>query len=257
MLRSGSKAALVLVTGVMLLVAACGSDDNTSSSTAAGSTTVGGTGATTAGTPTTAAGSGSAVTTAVGGSTATTTAAAAGTAGCPAIDSSIDAVNGKGAGAFESNLTCADAKPLAAAGDPIVIGMENPEGDPNGSFPEFSLAAQAAADYINKELGGLGADIQNGKSGRPVKLIVCKTAISPDDSQRCANELLAQKPVMALSTVNFFGNNIPIFTAGKVPVLVIAPITVADYTSPGTYAIAGGGGVWAASPGWATSSPTT
>ena len=75
-----------------------------------------------------------------------------------------------------------------------VIGFQNPEGDPNGSFPEASLAPRPRVDYINAELGGWGADIQNGIPGRPIELEVCRTAISPDDSQRCANELVGEGP---------------------------------------------------------------
>ena len=64
-------------------------------------------------------------------------------------------------------------------GEPFKIGVQNLEGDPNGSFPEFSIAIQAAADYVNAELGGLG--------GRPIEIVLCKSIVSPDDSQRCAN----------------------------------------------------------------------
>ena len=39
------------------------------------------------------------------------------------------------------------------SGEPFRIGVQNLEGDPNGSFPEFSVAIQAAADYVNAELG--------------------------------------------------------------------------------------------------------
>jgi len=125
---------------------------------------------------------------------------------------------------------------------PIVIGFQNPEGDPNGSFPEATLGAEAAVKYINEELGGWGSDIQNGKAGRPIKLEVCKTAISPDDSQRCANELVAKKPDLAVSTINFFGNHLPIFEAAGIPAIVTSPVTIADFTSKSAYAIAGGGG---------------
>ncbi len=177
-----------------------------------------------------------------GGSTVTTGGASTGTAGCPAIDTSVDTNSGKGTGRFISDLTCAGTKPLKAQGDPIVIGFQNPEGDPNGDFPEFSIAAQAAVDYINNELGGLGADIQNGKAGRPIKLEVCKETITPDDSQRCANELLTKNPFMVFSSINFFGNQFPIYAAAKTPVVVITPVTVGDFTSPGVYSIGGGGG---------------
>jgi branched-chain amino acid transport system substrate-binding protein len=121
-----------------------------------------------------------------------------------------------------------------ATGEPIKIGVQNLEGDPNGSFPEFSLAIQAAADYVNKELNGLG--------GRPIEITLCKSVVSPDDSQRCANELSADNVEMAISTINFFGNQFSIYQGSNIPVVVVTPITIADFTSEGTYAIGAGGG---------------
>ena len=121
-----------------------------------------------------------------------------------------------------------------ATGEPIKIGVQNLEGDPNGSFPEFSIAIQAAADYVNTELGGLG--------GRPIEIVLCKSVVSPDDSQRCANELAADEVEMAISTINFFGNHFSIYQGSDIPVLVVTPITIADFTSEGVYAIGAGGG---------------
>ncbi|MEX1106722.1 MAG: ABC transporter substrate-binding protein [Ilumatobacteraceae bacterium] len=168
---------------------------------------------------------------------------AAVTTDAPAVESGIsDETGGIGAEKFAADLTAAGESPLVAEGDPIVIGFQNPEGDPNGSFPEFSLAAEATAEYINNELGGLGADIANGVPGRPIELKVCKMAISPDDSQRCANELLADEPELVFSSLNFFGNHFPTYAAAEVPVVVITPLTVGDFTSPGVYSIGGGGG---------------
>jgi branched-chain amino acid transport system substrate-binding protein len=235
--------ALAIGLSLTLVAAACGDDDDNASTATTGaatattgaatattgaSTTGGATATTKAGTATTSAGS-------TGGSSG-------GTAGCPPIDDSIDAAEGTGAGRFISDLTCAKDKPLKAVGDPLIIGFQNPEGDPNGSFPEYSEAAEAAVKYINEELGGFGADIQNGKPGRPIQLEVCKMAISPDDSQRCANELLAKKPFLIVSSLNFFGNQIPIYQQAKVPAIVGTPITIADFTSKGVYSIGGGGG---------------
>ncbi len=120
------------------------------------------------------------------------------------------------------------------SGEPIRIGVQNLEGDPNGSFPEYSLGVQAAADYINAELGGLG--------GREIEIELCKSVVSPDDSQRCANELSAGGVEMALSTINFFGNHFPIYAGAGIPVVVGTPITIPDFTSPGVFAIGAGGG---------------
>ena len=121
-----------------------------------------------------------------------------------------------------------------ATGEPIKIGVQNLEGDPAGSFPEYVVAMEAAADYINTELGGLG--------GRPIELVVCKSVVSPDDSQRCANELAADGVELAMSTINFFGNHFSIYQGSDIPVLVVTPVTIADFTSEGVYSIGAGGG---------------
>lgn len=121
-----------------------------------------------------------------------------------------------------------------ATGEPFVIGVQNLEGDPNGSFPEYSLAIEAAAEYVNTELGGL--------QGRPIELEICKSVVSPDDSQRCANELSAGGIDLAVSTINFFGNHFSIYQGSDIPVLVVTPITLADFTSEGVYSIGAGGG---------------
>ena len=127
-----------------------------------------------------------------------------------------------------------DAPSGEATGEPFRIGVQNLEGDPAGSYPEYSLGVQAASDYINAELGGL--------QGRPIEIELCKSVVSPDDSQRCANELSASGVELALSTVNFFGNHFPIYQGSNIPVLVGTPITIADYTSQGVYSIGAGGG---------------
>jgi branched-chain amino acid transport system substrate-binding protein len=213
-----------------LVAAACGGDDDDSSSATTEA----------AAAETTAA---AAETTAAGGTE--TTAAGGDTGGakpCGNADTSDLATSGTGADQMLAALTCAKEKPLKATGDPIVIGLQNPKGDPAGTFPEYETSAKAAVDFINNELGGLGGDFAAGKPGRPIKLEVCSMAINPADSQKCANELAAKKPLAVYSTLNFFGNHFPIYAQAKVPVLVGTPITPGDFTSPGVYAIGNGGG---------------
>jgi len=132
------------------------------------------------------------------------------------------------------DMTDGDLPSGEATGEPIKIGVQNLEGDPNGSFPEFSVAIQAAADYVNTELNGLG--------GRPIEIVLCKSVVSPDDSQRCANELSADGVEMAISTINFFGNQMSIYQGSDIPVIVVTPVTIADFTSEGVYSIGAGGG---------------
>ena len=79
-------------------------------------------------------------------------------------------------------------------------------------------------------------------SGRPIEIELCKSVVSPDDSQRCANELSAAGVDLAISTINFFGNHFSIYQGSDIPVIVVTPITLADFTSRGVYAIGAGGG---------------
>ncbi len=166
-----------------------------------------------------------------------------GTEGCPAEpDTTLDETNGIGAGAVERIFACAEITPLKAEGDPIVIGLMNPEGDPAGSFPEVTVASEAAIEYINNELGGVGADFATGTPGRPLKLEVCKMTINPADSQKCANELAAKKPVAVMHSINFFGNHLDILNKAGIPSIVATAVTAADFTAENTFSIGGGGG---------------
>ena len=229
--KRGILTAVSLSMAFGLVAAACGSSSKTGGSSTS-------TLATTAAPATTAPG----LTTA---SAAPTTLAPSGGGGgdcAKGPDTSADATNGTNAGWAAWAAACAAAKPLKATGDPIVIGIQNPSGDPAGTFPEYTAAAKAAVQYINNELGGIGADYKTGKPGRPIQLADCEMTITPASSLQCANELASKKPFAVFSTLNFFGNHFPVYAAAKIPVIVGTPITPGDFTSPGVYAIGGGGG---------------
>lgn len=76
--------------------------------------------------------------------------------------------------------------PNAASGDPIVFGTLDVASGPV-TFPEVLAAEKAAVEYVNAYLGGIG--------GHPIKLVSCETDGTPATSQRCANQILDQKPV--------------------------------------------------------------
>jgi len=223
------------------VAAACGS----SSKTGSGATTTAASAATTAGATTTAASGGATTTAASGGATTTAAAGAVALGGISPPckpDDSFDAVSGKNSGKFTADIQCADQKPLKATGDPIIVGFQNLQGDPAGSFPEYTTSTQAAVKYINEELGGLGADVSAGKPGRPIQLETCFEAVNPADSQKCANELAGKKPFVVVSSLNFFGNHFPIYQQAGINVIVGTPITVGDFTSPGVFSVGAGGG---------------
>jgi branched-chain amino acid transport system substrate-binding protein len=199
---------------VALIAAACGSSTKTSTPT---------TNAPTAGT------------TATGGTTPAST--------CASPNTSIDAKDGKYAGWMQAVLNCTTAHPLKATGSPVLVGFINPQGDPNGSFPDVTAGAEAAVSYINDNLGGIGGDPAKGIAGRPIKLATCFLSISPSSSTSCANQVVAQKPAFIEAGYQFFGSVVdPIYAAAGIPVINFSPITQADFQGKDIYDIAAGGG---------------
>ncbi|MFD5594144.1 ABC transporter substrate-binding protein [Streptomyces griseorubiginosus] len=80
-----------------------------------------------------------------------------------------------------------------AGGTPVVFGVLNLESGPV-TFPEVLKGEQAAVDYVNEYLGGIG--------GHPIKLVSCVTDGQPATSTRCANQILDQKPVAILGAAD-------------------------------------------------------
>jgi branched-chain amino acid transport system substrate-binding protein len=207
------------------VAAACGSDNSGGSSAA---TSAGGAATTAAATTTTAASGGGATTTAGG---ATTTGGA----------SSGDAVDGKGATAWQQALQATASKPLKAdsSAKPFVIGMPNLEGDPAGTFPDVHDGVNAAVKQINEQLGGIGADIAAGKPGRPIKLEYCGHVVNQDEAQKCANQVAGAKPNVVMIGVDFFSPLMyPLFKDSAV--VETLPIFIADFNQPGVVSAFGG-----------------
>jgi len=158
------------------------------------------------------------------------------------LNPALDKKDGAGAALLARAIACGNTNPMKATGSAIKIGLLNPEG-PVINFPEYRISAQAAVDYINKELGGIGGDPATGKPGKPIKLEVCKyNALVPAELPGCANKLAAKKPLLVFATLAFGSDHIAIFTKTKTPIIIGTPIFPTDFSTPGAYAIGGGGG---------------
>ncbi len=198
---------------VMLVAAACGSSSHSSSPTTTPSSS---------------------------GSSAPTSAASS---SCATPNTSLDSTLGTYAGWMQAVLNCTTSKPIKATGTPITVGFLNPQGDPNGSFPDVTAGAIAAVKYINTELGGLGGNPLTGTPGHPINLVTCYETISPSSSTSCANQVVAAKPAFIISGYQFFGSVVdPIFAAAGIPVINFNPITPADFQGQNIFDIAAGGG---------------
>jgi branched-chain amino acid transport system substrate-binding protein len=123
-------------------------------------------------------------------------------------------------------------RPRPARGEPIRVVMLNQETGPGGSFPELSLAARAAFDFVNQELGGI--------DGRPVEIEVCDTKFSAEQSLACAQRAVQQQAVAVLGGIDLFGNGIRVLEQNELPYVGGIPVSIASATSPVSFQFSGG-----------------
>jgi branched-chain amino acid transport system substrate-binding protein len=117
--------------------------------------------------------------------------------------------------------------------EPVVVGMINmDEGAP--SYPDVSTGVDAAAEYINAQLGGI--------HGRPVEVRHCSVGMDQASNQQCAQELANDDEVSVVITGYVFGSGFvfPILDAAGMPTLIQTPLTSPDFTAENGYAFQGG-----------------
>ncbi len=82
--------------------------------------------------------------------------------------------------------------PKPASGDPVTIGLVT-TGDTSAAASKYEEASVAASvEYVNQYLGGL--------AGRPIKILTCQDKIAPTGATACANQMIAAKVPVVLST---------------------------------------------------------
>lgn len=119
-------------------------------------------------------------------------------------------------------------------GEPLILGFVNTEGSPLGSIPELRLGSEAARDYINTELNGVG--------GRPIRFEFCITNSTPESSAACANRMVEQKVVAVLGGLDLgSAASLPILMAAGIPYIATTPLLPADFTTDGAFTLDPGG----------------
>lgn len=118
--------------------------------------------------------------------------------------------------------------------EPIRIGMINQEDTPAGSFPELRFAADAAINWINAELGGVG--------GRPIELFPCVSEFSVESSQACAQDLVLDEVVALVGGIDVLMQGaLPVLEQNGIPVVGGIPAGLAEQQSDIAFAFSGGG----------------
>lgn len=129
--------------------------------------------------------------------------------------------------------TSAAGSDATASGDPIKIGFVTTEGGSAIDVPEPRQGAEMAAEYVNKELGGIG--------GRPIEILACGERGDPASAQSCANEMVEEDVA-----VFFVGNTgqgdamVPIVTGAGIPYVRMSGVSLQEIRADGAFAISGG-----------------
>jgi branched-chain amino acid transport system substrate-binding protein len=111
-----------------------------------------------------------------------------------------------------------------ASGDPILVGFINQQAGSAANLERVTAGAQAAVSYINEQLGGV--------DGHPIKLDVCATDSTPAATQKCAQQMVTDKPLFVqLGVDNNMNVAYPILQAAGIPVLGGTPSTSPDLTA--------------------------
>lgn len=151
-----------------------------------------------------------------------------------------DQTDGVGAERLNARIIAAQKKPLKATGDPIVIGHRVTVGG-NYPFQDTADAVAALAEYYNNVLGGVGADPDSGKPGRPIKIELCTSELAAAASQSCANELVAKNPLTIFDTLNLTQSlEFPIYNQAQIPVVEGTALTPTQVSNPQIPTIDGG-----------------
>jgi hypothetical protein len=115
------------------------------------------------------------------------------------------------------------------SGTAFRLGLVNTEGVPGLDFPEIRTQIEAVVAYLNQH-GGFG--------GRPVSLVTCLAAGSPESSQACGQELVAKGADLVFLGFDLFAHY-PTYEASGVPVIGALPVLPPDYQAKALFVTGG------------------
>jgi len=148
-------------------------------------------------------------------------------------DSASASVSVAQAASYYARYTHGSADTAASSQPAVSIGyFDDIGGVP--SFPDNRVAANAAVQFVNNDLGGV--------AGHPIKLVDCFVATTEQQGQACAQQFLAQKVKLVVEGTALLGAQ-ALHSAlnGAIPVVVSDPANLADATAKNSYSLTAGG----------------
>jgi branched-chain amino acid transport system substrate-binding protein len=127
----------------------------------------------------------------------------------------------------------AAATPADTSLAPIKLGMINQEDTPVGSYAEVRASVEAAAAWVNAELGGV--------EGHPVEIVPCVTTFDPERSRACAQELVQAGVVAFVGGVDVTSDgSYPVIEQNGLASFGGIPANLVEQRSPNAFFFSGG-----------------
>ena len=139
----------------------------------------------------------------------------------------------QGAQWFNGDVPAPEQADMAEA--PIKVGFMNVDAAPIGAMPELHAATDAAAKFINSELGGV--------DGRPIEIVPCllSNALSPEEASGCARQLVAAGVVAVLGGIGLSnGPALTVFEDNGIPFVGGIPVNEDEMRSTASFQFSGG-----------------
>jgi branched-chain amino acid transport system substrate-binding protein len=118
------------------------------------------------------------------------------------------------------------------SGQPWIIYNIADEQQVGGALAQVGVGMRAAADYVNKELGGL--------KGRPIEIDTCNPNLDPAATTACANKAVEANPLLVGGYSLLFGQNAqPVIEKAGLPMMVF-PAQTQQLSSASNFPLGGG-----------------
>ena len=143
-------------------------------------------------------------------------------AACSSTSSSTGSTSSAAAGSAVS----------APSGAPVTVGVIYTANNQAGNTPGIQIGANAAAGYINSQLGGI--------AGHPVKVLACNGMNAPENSTACATKFVNSGVVDVVGLDGLWGANGQPIVAKAGIINQTTPLAAGEFIGPTSFPFDGG-----------------
>jgi branched-chain amino acid transport system substrate-binding protein len=147
----------------------------------------------------------------------------------------VSAVSVLAAACSSTSSTSSSATGSAASapsGAPVTVGVIYTANNQGNNEPGIPAGANAAADYINKELGGV--------NGHPVKVLACNGMNAPENDTACATRFVNSGAVDVVGLDGLWGSNGQPIVAKAGIINQTTPLSAGEFAGATSFPFDGG-----------------